>query len=1067
MRPHKLRMKAFGPFAKETIVDFDRIGNNIFLISGDTGIGKTTIFDGMIYALYGKASGGSRSSLGTEALHSDYCKDGRHKDKMEVEFAFSNAGKNYTVLREMSWGKNGNNQNAVKESTLSEDDSVIIHSKGREDKDEVTLKIQEITGLDADQFRRIIMLAQGEFQKFLTAGSDDRGKILGKLFDNRRHIDLQSRLKAAYKSVDNKLKDNTRDIKSQIEAFILTPEYTEKNYTLTADDPELLNIMESVIEQLDTESKTLSEENRIASTMLIKLNNEMVLAKKNNSMLNDLDIQRNKLKELKLQDNAIETMKKKLEPVKSAKELMPVERALNDAGYELDRINRNIYVLTSEKEKLINELSDLKNAAEKSEKTNLPMIEEYKKKQNSFEGIIHIYDELKDAENLCMQSESNYKKTSENVSRIQRKLDDNKKRLNDVIELLSRLENAGELAVNESKRLLDEHQKRKNQLNDLENKIVELSGKEKRLSDMKIRVSEAQMNAHEAQGKHYHLNGAFLSSQAGLLAQEMRNELKNKSEVICPVCRTKHTAADTAFFAVCLDDVPTRKQVDEAFSEWSIARENADKLEKQYSAEEAAYKNSMDLLLAESSELTGVSDKNELWYGAALNNAQRQCSYDIKKYYSEHKKAVDDYQKKDKAAKEKHILEDEKEKSESELSLAKEKLQKVSEEKSAAYARSDEKRRRLTGFPETKRQALGIIQALKEKSEALQKETDDTRTLYMNCQKRLENIEGRLTNSKEEKNSAEERVKNIKFDFEAGLVRYGFGDMDEYTAAKSPEGRLLDNNTIDRWIRNTEKSINDHNVECNKIEAKITQLENDTKGCVKTDLYEAEKNIKSAEEKLGNISEKVRSLSYQLTANKKAYKDTADYLKERQKYMTAALKLKPLSDAANGNYTFSRYVLSDFFHRIIDQANIHLDIMTDGEYSLTIPKEIKDGRKHIGLDVKVYNSVTGLERETASLSGGQLFEASLSLALGLSDIVQMESSSTVQIDSMFIDEGFGSLDSARLDKAINVLQHLSAGKRQIGIISHVARLDECLQKKICVIKCANGKGSEIRMETDN
>ncbi|MBQ1660651.1 MAG: hypothetical protein II059_12525, partial [Clostridia bacterium] len=197
------------------------------------------------------------------------------------------------------------------------------------------------------------------------------------------------------------------------------------------------------------------------------------------------------------------------------------------------------------------------------------------------------------------------------------------------------------------------------------------------------------------------------------------------------------------------------------------------------------------------------------------------------------------------------------------------------------------------------------------------------------------------------------------------------------------------------------------------------------------------------------------------------YKNTAAYIKERQKYITAAQKLKPLSDAANGNYTFSRYVLGDFFHRIIDQANIHLDIMTDGEYSLTIPKEIKDGRKSIGLDVKVYSSVTGLERETASLSGGQLFEASLSLALGLSDIVQMESSSTVQIDSMFIDEGFGSLDSTRLDKAINVLQHLSEGKRQIGIISHVARLDECLPKKIHVMKRTNGKGSEIRIETDD
>ena len=137
--------------------------------------------------------------------------------------------------------------------------------------------------------------------------------------------------------------------------------------------------------------------------------------------------------------------------------------------------------------------------------------------------------------------------------------------------------------------------------------------------------------------------------------------------------------------------------------------------------------------------------------------------------------------------------------------------------------------------------------------------------------------------------------------------------------------------------------------------------------------------------------------------------------------------------------------------------------MTDGEYCL-VPKETGDGRSNIGLELKVLNTITNIERDTATLSGGQLFEASLSLALGLSDIVQMESTSSIQIDSMFIDEGFGSLDSGRLDKSIEVLQHLSVGRRQIGIISHVARLDECLPRKIHVI--AGERGSSVRIETD-
>ena len=186
-------------------------------------------------------------------------------------------------------------------------------------------------------------------------------------------------------------------------------------------------------------------------------------------------------------------------------------------------------------------------------------------------------------------------------------------------------------------------------------------------------------------------------------------------------------------------------------------------------------------------------------------------------------------------------------------------------------------------------------------------------------------------------------------------------------------------------------------------------------------------------------------------------------MNRRNEYQRVSAELNPLAETADGKYAFSRFVLTGFFHRIVEQANTHLDAMTDGEYCL-VPKETGDGRTNIGLDLKVLNTITNLERDTATLSGGQLFEASLSLALGLSDVVQMESASRIQIDSMFIDEGFGSLDGVRLDKSIGVLEHLSAGKRQIGIISHVAKLDECLHKKIHVI--AGERGSTVRIETD-
>ena len=170
MRPHKLTMKAFGPFAQETAVDFDAMSNEVYLITGATGSGKTTIFDGIVYALFGTASGEGRCGIGnTEAFHSDYAKQGDKRAEMQVKLTFSNVGKEYNVERRMYWGKNGSAQKATKESVLYENGEMIATGKGLESRDDVSKKIEEILGLDAVQFRKIIMLAQGEFQKFLTS----------------------------------------------------------------------------------------------------------------------------------------------------------------------------------------------------------------------------------------------------------------------------------------------------------------------------------------------------------------------------------------------------------------------------------------------------------------------------------------------------------------------------------------------------------------------------------------------------------------------------------------------------------------------------------------------------------------------------------------------------------------------------------------------------------------------------------------------------------------------------------------------------------------------------------
>ena len=198
-----------------------------------------------------------------------------------------------------------------------------------------------------------------------------------------------------------------------------------------------------------------------------------------------------------------------------------------------------------------------------------------------------------------------------------------------------------------------------------------------------------------------------------------------------------------------------------------------------------------------------------------------------------------------------------------------------------------------------------------------------------------------------------------------------------------------------------------------------------------------------------NSLKTVRKLQRELDETKNAYEDL--------------WKLSALANGQSGEggkYSFSRYVLGTFFEEIIEQANVHLDRMTGGKYELLRQEEAGRKNESAGLGMVVFDAYTGETRQTASLSGGESFQVSLSLALGLSDVVRSRSAGYT-LDTMFIDEGFGSLDEQALEQALEVLQEISGDSRQIGIISHVGKLSENISQKIYVKRSPKGSSVHI------
>ena len=947
MRPHRLTMTAFGPFAKETTVDFDAMGDSIYLITGNIGAGKTTIFDAIIYALYGKASGDGRSGLSTESFHSDFAKSGKKREDMQVVFSFSNGGRTFKVTRHMFWGKGGEAKRTEKESSLEEGDTLVITGKGREDKDEVTEKVTELLGLDADQFRRIVMLAQGEFRRFLEAGSDEREAILGKLYDNRLHRDLQARLKAAKNLLEQRLRELDAQQQAQI-ALLWLPEDLppEEREKLTAAHPDLVTVLERLNGRMAARLEEKRKELAGAEEERKELADRKTAAQYRNGQLEELEKSRLRIR--------------KLEETLSA-----------------------LAALEEESRKKAEQLS--KESAEASA--------ELQRKIGLLEQVLPVYEKRREARQQLRQSTQAHAAAVQRVKKAQERLAEAKEQSGALEKVLADLDHAGEAEcahAAEQERLCAEQVR---ELEQIRADIDEVNRLSKESEELKEQLAAARNAAQLAGEQYMNLHRAFISAQAGILASDLRARIGKEGQAACPVCGTMHTARDLAQLAPLSEDTPGQQELDRALAR----REKAEKAEKD--AQEACVRKETECVEKKNALLKQAGKHFPLSGWEELSDG-RSAAAAVQKGRRMHRDAE----------------------------LALEKALRDRKDKETAALR--------------KKQAEEAVAAAEKEAESAASQQQEERTRAEIQEAGLKALEEQLSGYPAEEDQAAGQIDGAR----AGIAEWA--------------GRVQ---KAGEEYRSCSRRLAECRGNLGEAREQTGKLEEATREYVWTDLKDLNEKLGLQERILSARKEEAEAWGMHCAGNAGALGRIRELRAKDGKLRGQLRTVAPLSDSANGSYAFSRYVLNDFFRRIVDQANRHLDIMTDGEYSLIAAAD-SDGRKNVGLDLRVQSNLTMTERDTATLSGGQSFEASLSLALGLSDVVQMESTSRIRIDSMFIDEGFGTLDGAHLDRALEVLSHLHAGTRQIGIISHVDKLEECLPKKIRVI--SGPEGSRVETETD-
>jgi len=1038
MRPLTLEMNMFGPYARQTRIEFERLGERgVFLITGDTGAGKTTIFDAIVYALYGEVTNTRRSGT---AMRSDYAGP---KDKTYVRLEFEHAGKKYTIERAPAYERAAMRGGGV---TRQEARVCLTMPDGREyeNYNDVKREIKELLRLDYTQFKQVAMLAQGEFLNLLLANSHDREDIFRKLFATHDCERIVQSLARRAETLTKRAEEQAREILFYLHA-LKWPEGEQPEFGCAEDADRLTERMGQTMQLLRERQQALKEELSRAEQSHAGLIGQRERAVQGNRLLMQLMTAREELDRLAGQKEAADGLRARLNAIERAAQLVPVETQLRSIASSLAETEQDVRSLKLRRAGALRLAEQSRETLAEAPKWR-EQIEKCAVTVQLIAGLMPKYDELTAlseahrrlaagiarTESVCSQQETMKTQLSQRIDW-----------LNGAMEELAgaeaeRAEAQGRLKALEEKgrRLVGLY----NELNARSAAAEELAG----ALDAESAASERFVSMERA---YEAANQAFMRAQAGILAGAL------KAGEPCPVCgSTEHPNP-----AAPSGEAPTETRLRELKAGCDRSREELNRAR----ARSAGISARLQEITRHCEELAGqmeiqgeVSAVRAAVRSAAaeketLEKQIRQCGRRLEELAAFRKQAEEDREAL-------QSVSAEQEKLNTELQQAREQLAKVRSEGEALVRSLTE----TLGEHGTKRSAA--VHAL-EKAESererlnrmLQKAEQDGKL----AERTLQEIDGQLKarSIQQEQQSAklaqsrEERLQAIR--------AQRFESEESYqTAVRDMVNRELLTDRLTGYDRAAEQAKRD-----------VERLESETKDCVKADLAEMNRQIDGIQKECEGLRREEAAVSGMIRDNTATLQKISGIMETWRSVRDDCARVRHLSKLADGTLTgryrisFEQYVQRSYLESILSRANARLLRMTEGRFELRRRDQLRakmDGA--LELDVMDYHC--GRQRPVATLSGGEAFMASLALALGLSETISDEAGG-VSVDTLFVDEGFGSLDPASLDQAIRTLMQLGEGSRLVGIVSHVSELRERISKQL-VVTGSQDKGSSVRMLAD-
>lgn len=1063
MKPIILEMTAFGSYAGKTVVDFRKLQHDLYLITGDTGAGKTTIFDGIMFALFGESSGEENTKAkirarSFEMMHCDYV------DKSEdtiVKLTFEQSGKEHVVERKFHYKKN------QKTGEYEKGTATAIFWEYEKDpvKKDVTKRIEELLGMNSEQFRKIVMLAQGEFKKFIEADSKKKEEILATLFDNSDYVYYQNLLSSAKKKLSEQRNKNGYDKINSAMEYFKRPEgmSEEEAECYTSGHSELENKLCNLVREDEEHEKKLSDTISRLQESKNKIIRDIAAAKGQNEKFAELEEKIHHQKELAGYREEMEQEKMVTLQVENVfYKVKPKEENYYKAKRKTDNTKEEIQRLEGQLKKLETDKIIKKGELDEKEK-NQTMIDGIVGEIKTLKDSLTKYADFDSAVNLLVMKEkerekekSRYEQYKSYLEKVETIIKEHKRQENELAGSgaeVERLKNEFEKIQKEVSLLIGDKDINHSEENiGIKGNLEKILKKEKRVQKDRLALTDLLKKVSEAKSNYDRIYDRFLSGQAGVLAKQLKLELEEKHEACCPVCHSKFHLTDECRFAEYRDDIPDKEEVNAEEKIFRLAEENYTKQAGKIEKSEVEIEKDKESVLTDFRQIMPQSVGWESLCEAGYLEAVIEEYQEKKKGKEEELNQAVQNSKIYRQLHEKLIPEQEKKREENQENINKcnEYIHKLEKECTGLKSQIEELKKGLKykSLEEAKVQ----LKKKNDDKEKMQKEIETARKAYEMVVEKYNQISGQLDSKKKELPVAQNEQDEVRDRLEQVLKECHFGSIEEADKVFAKVGNI----DADEWLNSKKKRMNDYENDIKNTNDRIEKLKSETKNLSVIDI-----------EKLKNESDVIDTQIKQADTQFKTYtilynnhKTTYEIVKEAKTELTrtesAWRRLSEVADLATGGQnaeggklSFERYMMGYVFREVLEMANHHLDIMSGGRYELQHEMNARRQYQAAGLEIAVHDHTTGKTRDSVSLSGGESFLASLALALGLSDVVQNHAGG-YRLDALFIDEGFGSLDGDVLEKALTVLNGLTEGHRMVGIISHVDKLEESISQKVIV-----------------